>query len=330
LYALIKNKFGNTIKVLRSDNGTEYVNQEFEQFLVSNGIEHQTTCVNTPEQNGVAERKNRHLLEVARSLMFTMNVPKFLWGEALKTATYLINRMPLRVLDNKSPAELLLNSNEFVVSPKVFGCVCFVHDYRNDIRKLDPRAVKCVFVDYSSTKKGYCCWCPPEHCFFISMDVTFREYEPYYEPTNDTGITLSPPEGQQEGESPVLVPPSVGSYWNNSVHSQGEEINNDNESGGNNSCHGDIQGTLHFQNIESLMHEDPGTNSHSLSPNAPSSTLERGDNQLSTQPPPENDLPIALRKSTRSSNIPACFKDYVGYKHVISNFISYKCCSPSF
>ena len=128
----------------------------------------------------------------------------------------------------------------------------------------------------------------------------------------------------------VLVPPSVGSYWNNSVHSQGEEINNDNESGGNNSCHGDIQGTLHFQNIESLMHEDPGTNSHSLSPNAPSSTLERGDNQLSIQPPPENDLPIALRKSTRSSNIPACFKDYVGYKHDISNFISYKCCSPSF
>jgi len=97
----------------------------------------------------------------------------------MKTAAYLINRMPLRVLDNKSPTKLLLNSNEFVVSPKVFGCVCFVHDYRNDIRKLDPHAVKCVFVGYSSTKKGYCCWCPSEHHFFISMDVTFREYEPF-------------------------------------------------------------------------------------------------------------------------------------------------------
>ena len=144
--ALIENKFGNTVKVLRSDNGTEYVNQEFEQFLISKGIEHQTTCVNTPEQNGVAEQKNRHLLEVARSLMFSMNVPKFLWGEAVKTATCLNNRMALRVLDNKYPAELLLNSNDFIVAPKVFGCVCFVHDYRNDIRKLDPRAVKCVFV----------------------------------------------------------------------------------------------------------------------------------------------------------------------------------------
>jgi hypothetical protein len=170
------------------------------------------------------------------------------------------------------------------------------------------------------------------------MDVIFWEYEPYYESTNDTRITLSPPEGQQEGESnsggihmgSILVPPLVGSYGNNSVHSQGEEINNDNKSGGNNSCHGDIHATLHSQNIESLMHEDPGTNSHSLSPNSPSSTLERGDNQLSIQPPPENDLPIARRKSTKSSNIPAHFKDYVGYKHDISNFISYKCCSPSF
>jgi transposase InsO family protein len=71
LCALIKNQYGTTIKVLRSDNGTEYVNQDFGKFLSQNGIEHQTTCVNTPEQKGVAERKNRHLLEVARSLMFT-------------------------------------------------------------------------------------------------------------------------------------------------------------------------------------------------------------------------------------------------------------------
>jgi hypothetical protein len=79
--------------------------------------------------------------------------------------------------------------------------------------------------------------------------------------------------------------------------------------------------------IKSLMHEDPCTNSHSLSPNAPPSTIEQGDNQLYTQPPPENDQPIAVRKPTRSSNIPAHLKDY---KHDISNFISYKFCNPSF
>jgi transposase InsO family protein len=88
---LLKNKFGDTVKFLRSDNGTECVNQEFEKFLALNGLKHQTTYVNTPEQNGVAERKNRHLLEVARSILFTMNVLTFLWGEVVKTATYLIN-----------------------------------------------------------------------------------------------------------------------------------------------------------------------------------------------------------------------------------------------
>jgi hypothetical protein len=85
LCALVKNKFGHNIKILRPDNDTEYVNQEFEHFLATNGFEHQTTCVNTPEQNGVAEHKNCHLLEVARSLMFTMNVPKFLWGGGYKS-----------------------------------------------------------------------------------------------------------------------------------------------------------------------------------------------------------------------------------------------------
>ena len=231
LIAIIKNKFGKTIKILRSDNGTEYVNQEFGHFLASNGIEHQTTCVNTPEQNGVAERKNRHLLEVARSLMFTMNVPKFFWGEAVKTAAYLINRMPLRVLDNKSPAELLLGSNDFVVPPKVFGCVCFVHDYINNVGKLDPRALKCVFVGYSPTQKGYKCWCPSERRFFVSMDVTFREHESYYGLGNNIGFSLSPPEVQQEGESnggilvgSILVPTLGTSHGVNPFLSQGRKL----------------------------------------------------------------------------------------------------------
>jgi len=70
LCALIENKFGNTVKVLCSDNGIEYVNQEFEQFLISKGIEHQTTCVNTPEQNGVAEQKIGIYLRLLAPLCF--------------------------------------------------------------------------------------------------------------------------------------------------------------------------------------------------------------------------------------------------------------------
>ena len=83
-------------------------------YLSEQGMLHQTTCPGTPSQNGVAERKNRHLLEVARSLMFQMNVPKFLWSEAVMTAAYLINRMPSRILGMKSPAELIFGKGEFM------------------------------------------------------------------------------------------------------------------------------------------------------------------------------------------------------------------------
>jgi len=91
---MIKNQFNTSIKVFRTDNGKEYFNSVLGDYLENNGIIHQSSCPNTPQQNGVAERKNRHLHEVARALRFAMNVPKYLWGEAILTAAYLINRMP--------------------------------------------------------------------------------------------------------------------------------------------------------------------------------------------------------------------------------------------
>jgi hypothetical protein len=110
----------------------------------------------------------------------SMNVPKYLWGQAVLTATYLINRMPSRVLDWKSPIEMLKGENGDVLPLKTFGCVCFVQDNRPNVGKMDPKAVKCVFVGYSATQKGYVCWSPIKRRLFVSMDVTFRELEPYY------------------------------------------------------------------------------------------------------------------------------------------------------
>lgn len=210
---LIMNQYNACVKIFRTDNGTEYLNREFDEYLSSFGIIHQTTCPGTSEQNGLAERKNKHLLDVTRSLMFAMNVPKHLWSEAVMTAAYLINRMPLRVLGHKTPIECLTGKNSFVVPPKVFGCVCFVKDYRPSVGKLDPRALKCIFVGYSGKQKGYKCWCPAEKRMFISMDVMFRENESFYgEPTDLTDVFPdmftsdvsdldSEPGGDKEGEN---------------------------------------------------------------------------------------------------------------------------------
>jgi transposase InsO family protein len=89
----LKHNLKKKMKVLRSDNSTEYTNRAMQDFLRDNDIVHQTICVSAPEQNGVTERKNKHILEVTRCLIFAMNVPKYLWGEAAQTATYLINRI---------------------------------------------------------------------------------------------------------------------------------------------------------------------------------------------------------------------------------------------
>jgi hypothetical protein len=115
--------------------------------------------VDTPQQNGVTERKNRHLLEVNGFLMLEMHVPNTYWGDALLTTTYLINRMPSRALDFKTPLKVLSPSfsTSKVVSPKVFYCVCFVHVHGPAKSRLDPQALKCVFVGYSPTQNGYKC-----------------------------------------------------------------------------------------------------------------------------------------------------------------------------
>ncbi|RVW63341.1 Retrovirus-related Pol polyprotein from transposon RE1 [Vitis vinifera] len=91
---MVQNQFNSKIQVLKSDNAKEYFTSSLSTYLQNHGIIHISSCVDTPQQNGVAERKNRHLLEVARCLMFSSNVPNYFWGEAILTATYLINQSP--------------------------------------------------------------------------------------------------------------------------------------------------------------------------------------------------------------------------------------------
>ncbi|WP_353806156.1 DDE-type integrase/transposase/recombinase, partial [Acinetobacter baumannii] len=104
---MIKTQFNSHVKLFRSDNGKEYVNNIFDQFLQSLGIIHQTSCPYTPEQNGVAERKHHHLIETVVTLLHQSHLPVSFWVEALATANYLINRMPSHTLSNKSPYQLL-------------------------------------------------------------------------------------------------------------------------------------------------------------------------------------------------------------------------------
>lgn len=184
-HSMIQTQFQAKIQILHTDNGREFFNTSLSQFLSHHGIIHQSSCVYTPQQNGVSERKNRHLLEVAQSLMFTTNVPKQFWGDAILTASYLINRMPSKVLNYQTPLNMFLQYYPHTrvctdLPLKVFGCTSFVHVHSLAQTKLDPRAHKCIFLGYSATQKGYRCYSPEQHKYFISMDVTFFETHPFY------------------------------------------------------------------------------------------------------------------------------------------------------
>jgi len=93
-YQMIHTQFGKKIKVLRSDNGGEFVNKSMQEFFRENDLIHQTSCPNTPPQNGVAKQKNCKLLETTRAMIFDAQVPTRFWPEAVATTTYLLNRLP--------------------------------------------------------------------------------------------------------------------------------------------------------------------------------------------------------------------------------------------
>jgi hypothetical protein len=124
---MIRNQFGVNIKGFRTNNARDNFNQILSPYFEKEGIIHQLSYVNTPQQNGLVERKNRHLLETTRALPFQHQVPKNYWGEAVLTSTYLINQIPSRVIGFKSPLNYLSEfflKNNFCskIPPRIFGC----------------------------------------------------------------------------------------------------------------------------------------------------------------------------------------------------------------
>ncbi|KAK8956599.1 hypothetical protein KSP39_PZI000178 [Platanthera zijinensis] len=206
-----RTQFHRTIKALRTDNAREYTSHEFTALCSEFGILHQTSCAYTPQQNGVAERKNRHLLDVARSLMLQMHVPKPYWNFAVSTACFLINRLPSSILNYATPFSILFPSTPaFPLPPRVFGTLCYVHRLGPSLDKLDPRATKHIFVGYSRTQKGYVCYSPTTRKISVSADITFREDQPFFPAPSTEHLPPTPsPSSIPRPVIPATPPPTV-------------------------------------------------------------------------------------------------------------------------
>ena len=163
------------VKVLRSDNGGEYTSNNFAKFCAEKGISHEFTVPYCPQQNGVAERMNRTIMEGARSMLYQAKLPLEFWAEACSTAVYLHNRSLTTALKDETPFERLFGRRPDISQLKVFGCVSYVHVPDNQRRKLDAKAHKAIFVGYPPGVKGYKLYDLEKNQFVVSRDVQFFE-----------------------------------------------------------------------------------------------------------------------------------------------------------
>lgn len=173
---LVENQTGKKIKILRSDNGGEFVNKKMFDYLTKCGIKHHRSVPYNPQQNGVAERMNRSLIEKARSMLYNAKLPKCFWAEAVYTACYLINRSPHRVLE-KCPNEIWYGKKPTLNHLRVFGCSAMVHIPHQKRRKFDAKSEKMIFIGYCDESKGYRLYDPVKKVVTTSRDVIFFEDE---------------------------------------------------------------------------------------------------------------------------------------------------------
>src|ERR1044072_3714968 len=151
----VQNEKNSKIVRVRSDHGGEFENKDFENLFDANGISHDFSCPRTPQQNGVVERKNRTLQEMARTMIQETNIAKHFWAEAVNTACYIQNRISIRPILNKTPYELWKNKKPNISYFHPFGCTCFVLNTKDHLGKFDSKAQKCILLGYSECSKGY-------------------------------------------------------------------------------------------------------------------------------------------------------------------------------
>ncbi|KAD2392953.1 hypothetical protein E3N88_39930 [Mikania micrantha] len=178
---MAERQFNTKLKTIQSDWGGEFRN--ITSFCTNLGIIHRRSCPHTSEQNGIVERRHRHVVETGLALLAQSSLPQRFWQFAFETAVYLINRLPSRVSSNKSPFEHVFNRKPDYSFLRVFGCQCFPYLRPYNRHKINFRSTPCVFLGYSPVHHGYRCFDPSNERIYIARHVRFNEHVfPYHQP----------------------------------------------------------------------------------------------------------------------------------------------------
>jgi transposase InsO family protein len=170
-----QNEFELNVKKIRSDYGSEFKNLQVEEFLEEEGIKHEFSTPYTPQQNGVVERKNRTLIDMARTMLGEFKTPERIWSEAVNTACHAINRLYLHCLLKKTFYELLTGNKHNVSYFHVFGSKCYILVKKGRHSKFAPKAVEGSLLGYDSNTKAYRVFNKSSGLFEVSRDIVFDE-----------------------------------------------------------------------------------------------------------------------------------------------------------
>lgn len=182
---------GKFIKVLRTDGGGEYTSNEFENFCVTHGIEHEITTPYTPQHNGLAERRNRIVLNMVRSMLKDKGLPHSFWGEAATTAAYILNRCPTKRLVSQVLEERWSGKRPIVRHLRIFGSLCYVHIPDEKRKKLQDKSEVMILVGYHPSR-AYRLYNPITKKLLMSRDVIINESErwDWKDSSGTTGLTV--------------------------------------------------------------------------------------------------------------------------------------------
>lgn len=173
--SLVEKETGTYIKCLHTDRGGEFTSQDFNQFCKENGIKRQLTAAYTPQQNGVAERKNRTIMNMVRCMLSEKKIPKGFWPEAVNWTVHVLNRSPTLIVKNMTPEEAWSGIKPSVEHFRVFGCVSHVHILDAKRTKLEDKSFSCVLLGVSEESKAYRLYDPVSKRIVVSRDVKFEE-----------------------------------------------------------------------------------------------------------------------------------------------------------
>jgi transposase InsO family protein len=182
--ALTENQTGKRLKVVRSDRGGEFMSSDFKEFCDKHGIKREYRIPGTPQQNGVVERKNRTVQQMASSMMNEKNIGQTYWVETIHTTIHILNKAQLRPHSDKTHYELWYGRPASIKHFKFFESKCYIKNNNENLGKYDDRADEGIFLGYSTNSKGYRCFNKRLHKLVDCIDLKVDEGVPVREVRN--------------------------------------------------------------------------------------------------------------------------------------------------